>query len=266
MTTEVIYAANIIREIQALESQHVTETVEKTAIVDKIKQLHLIIRDVAIKYHKNGRVKIEEWHIKNSGVVSRAGAPAVVIYYDDGIVNEENWYENWYDEGKLHRPGGAPAVTRYYKDGTVFTQEWYEHGKEHRVGAPHCITYHRNGNTKKEEWCTDGKEHRVDGPAIVSYYEDGKICSEAWYINGQRHRDHEPASTAYYKSGNVKTHQWYIHGIEHRDGGVPEYVNYYENGTIEEEWKYKNGELQYIDKYDECGNIVLRINKLPRYY
>ena len=90
---------------------------------------------------------------------------------------EDNGYQTWYQNGKLHRTDG-PAII--YSDGTKY---WYLNGKYHRTDGPAAI--YPDGS---EHWYQNGKYHRTDGPAAICL--DG---SQAWWLNGELHREDGPA-------------------------------------------------------------------------
>src|SRR3989344_5194355 len=182
MTTELVYAANIIQEIQALEKQceSVTSTEEKTVIVNKIEQLRLIIKDVEFTFYEPGRVKREAW-VKDGKFHRDGGSPAIVTYFYDGQIQ----YGEWRINGKLHRSDGAPAAVSYYKTGQLQSNAWYKDGKHHRIDAPAAVSYYKTGQLQYEGWYKYGKLHRPNGaPAVILYFENGQIEDVKWYEDG----------------------------------------------------------------------------------
>jgi hypothetical protein len=112
---------------------------------------------------------------------------------------EDNGYQTWYQNGKLHRTDG-PAII--YSDGTKY---WYLNGKYHRTDGPAAI--YPDGS---EHWYQNGKRHREDGPAIIN-----PNGYQAWYQNGKRHRIDGPAvvypngTKCYYLNGRLLTEEEY---------------------------------------------------------
>jgi len=154
MTTEFIYAANVVKEIKNIEKQveSATSTSEKITLENKIEQLRLIIKNVTIDYYDNGCVKEEVWikDDKDKYLYYRpGGAPALIGYFKDGRLKHEAWFV----DGYLHSTGGAPAIIEYFENGQIQEEAWYKNGRLHRPdGAPVVITYFESGEIKEERW------------------------------------------------------------------------------------------------------------------
>ena len=57
--------------------------------------------------------------------------------------------------GKKHRLGG-PAIIMYYKNGQIELEHWYQNDEYHSEDCPAVIEYSDNGQIVKEEWYTNG--------------------------------------------------------------------------------------------------------------
>jgi hypothetical protein len=106
------------------------------------------------------------------GKLHRTGGPARISARIPG-----KWVEwEWFKHDKLHRDNG-PA--RYNIDGE---EEWYENGVIHREGSPAYIS----PLSKGEGWFAYGEQHRLDGPAVM--VADGY---RAWFIRGKQYTEEE---------------------------------------------------------------------------
>lgn len=99
--------------------------------------------------------------------------------------------------------------------------------------------------TSKEDFCQSlcEEDKHLNGPVKI-YGKNGKIESEGYYIDGKR----EGLFRRYYR-GRVKMETQYSH--DKRNGYEREYHN---NGKLNFEAFYKNGELIKKTWYDENGN------------
>jgi len=62
----------------------------------------------------------QRWMIGDK--LHRENGPAVIRYYNNGLVN----YKRWYKDHKLHRLDG-PAIVKYDESGKIKYQGWYVH-------------------------------------------------------------------------------------------------------------------------------------------
>jgi antitoxin component YwqK of YwqJK toxin-antitoxin module len=98
------------------------------------------------------------------------------------------------------------------------------------------------------EYLNDKNElHRDnDLPACFQYFESGNVCSKIWYKNGQISRDGDKPSMKIYldiysKISNSK--YWHKNGILHRDNDLPAKIMTDNEGHVDYEMWYQNGEL-----------------------
>lgn len=117
---DIIYAANIVREINNIESR-TDKIISEEERTEKIKQLQLIIKNVVFTYGDCGQIMKEDWLV--DGMRSRNDGPALVKYYENGKIKHEEWYKN----DILHRDDG-PASIMYYKDGERKCEQWFLDG------------------------------------------------------------------------------------------------------------------------------------------
>jgi len=65
----------------------------------------------------------------------------------------------WYKDGKIHRSGSTPAVVSYFENGIIEHEMWYTHNKLNRPGgAPAIIYYCENGQIRNELWYKNGEK------------------------------------------------------------------------------------------------------------
>ena len=81
------------------------------------------------------------------------------IYYENGQIKEERWYD---DNGDLHREDG-PAYLK-----------WHENGKQE------SIVYFQNSEC-----------HCEDGPAYQVWDEDGQVRFEKYFLNNKEYTQEE---------------------------------------------------------------------------
>ena len=124
-----------------------------------------------IWYNEDGSVKREEWCQRD--ILHREGGPALITYKHGSVYSE-----CWYKQGIRHHIGG-PAGTLYWDNGNVSEQVWYEYGRQQcRDGGPAAIFYDEDGNVLREVYYYDNVLHRDNGPAIIDCY---GMCSYWWH-------------------------------------------------------------------------------------
>lgn len=154
-------------------------------------------------------------------------------------------------KNELHRVG-LPAKIRYCC-GNLYFEEWYQNGKLHRDLEPACIEYDVSPNNKitAEVWYQNGIVGRPSDlseaerePDIVEYNDNGCIYCTYWYKNGKIHRDEDlPAAIERFRYCDiVSSHYWYKDGKMHRDSG-PAFIVYNRDIFTKTERYYNNGIL-----------------------
>lgn len=101
----------------------------------------------------------------------------------------------------------------------------------------------------KTEWSSDGEHssdvHSDNGPAIITYRITPKgqeyVYEELWCKDGEEHRDGLPAYVRYKRDGSIEATEYYVSGDLHREK-YPAIMGYnYDSGAI------------YEAQYYECG-------------
>lgn len=110
----------------------------------------------------------------------------------DGTTWRPEGFEEWWNNGKLHREDG-PAVVN--QSGNF----WYFDGILHRRDGPAIEL-----NDGEKKWYFKGNLNRLDGPAWI--WPNG---DSYWFLDNQMHREDGPAIECV--DGNK---WWYIRGVE----------------------------------------------------
>ena len=182
------------------------------------------------------------------------------IYYSNGQLKEEANYKDGKEEG---------FIKRYYSNGQLkeetnckegkghnFSKEYYENGQL-KYEAEFIIeelsygfekSYYINGQLKtesnynKEEVCTK------------YYYEDGSLKFERKILCATNYRDEEAYRKEYYNNGVLRSEYKYTYKTEKKSGVRKIYR---ENGNLNREEHYKDGETILLKEYDENGKLEI---------
>jgi len=231
-----------------------------------------------VTYFQSGQFASQQW-VKN-GLVHRDGDQPATIYYHDATDENEDPVERiqtleWVKDGDLHRDNDLPARISYYESGKVEQEEWCQNGKGHRDGNPAIIQYDESGGVVAKMWVLNGDLHRDDDlPAMVVYRSDGQISREVWCQHDNVHRDGDrPAEIKYYdtrlydglEGPQVSIQAWARDGEPYRDNGLPEAMEYSENGQLQaERWfsRHRAGcELPAAILYEKSKKCVIWKNE-----
>lgn len=120
----------------------------------------------------------------------RAKYVRVDIVHYPKINNDETGAEckrRWLDCGLLSRQG-APALLISRHNGDIETATWYTDGHTHRLDGPADMSWHPNNQIQSEIYFIDGACTRLDGPAVIEYDQDGNVVHEECYVNDKRIR------------------------------------------------------------------------------
>ena len=99
--------------------------------------------------------------------------PSDVSRYSDGRIFGEEYRSQ---EGKLHREGDKPALILYYPNGQVYCESWYQNGKRHREGdKPAERYYYPNGQVSHEKYYKNGKLFKR---YYYDFYDDDELIEE----------------------------------------------------------------------------------------
>lgn len=256
--------------------------------------------EIRFKYKNTTAIKKEIWFIKIPGndrkITHRIDGPAVLEYFFSKRGELNVWKEKWYLNGRLHRMDG-PAYIEYDINSRKIKEEWYIHGKLHSIDGPARITYHDMGRSiRSKEWFFNGWAINIldmDAPSEIHYYYNGDILSETWYrnvfkegyaiINGKEvksknliHRLDGPAYIEYNNKTDKEYEVWYKNGKRFRSNNEPDYIGYYENGTVyKKDWSnlsnddtspsticyHPNGNIEYEQWMTNCSTAILRDSK-----
>lgn len=122
-----------------------------------------------IYYSMKSDIALQENYIINRMRHRDGDKPAVIQRNENGVIILEQYYEN----GILHRVG-KPASIIYFPDGKLEQEHYYELGnfiKHNRTQ----IHYFQDGTIQKEVW-----HNKLDGPSIIEYLPGGKIKSNTY--------------------------------------------------------------------------------------
>ena len=61
---------------------------------------------------------------------------------------------------KLYEQAQPEKSVKYYANGSVRYEEWYQNGKLHREDGPAWISYRQDGSVASEAWWFEGKQAR----------------------------------------------------------------------------------------------------------
>lgn len=127
------------------------------------------------------------------------------------VLHEQNWERC----RLLHRDGDLPAVIGYW-NGKKSREEWYKEGKRHREGdqPAYILYYYPDGGKSGEAWFQDGKSHREgDLPTHIRYWMNGNKMDEEWHNKGRLHRVGKPAKVVYNKEdGSIEREEYWTDG------------------------------------------------------
>lgn len=161
--------------------------------------------------------------------------------------------KDYYEDKKVH------GVWHYIGDNAVgISKEFFHNGQvrwegiyvNNKLNGP-FKEYFESGAIRSEG---NFKDNKKDGQ-VKEYYESGKIKESAHYKNDELHGNLK----RYYENGNVSD------SFDLKDGyrfdatgkkyqGLEK--NYYEDGSLWEEWNYNNGRLEGLGKsYYKNGNV-----------
>lgn len=232
------------------------------------------------------------------------------VYYPDGKIKEKKYYKNGLEEGPAYifNRDGIVITICHYKKGYLVSKEFinrynaignkdgvwvefYEEGgfktyQEWKNGVlnGYFKTYDRNGDLLKVEFYKDGQlvpeSKEIKTLEIkYDYYDNGKIKVAGSYFKGIP----EGIRREYDQQGKITKSYFFINGIVILEGIIDEkglkqgdFKEYYENGQLRAEGKYKdskpvgtwkffypNGNLYQIGEYDTKGR---KTDKWLTYY
>jgi antitoxin component YwqK of YwqJK toxin-antitoxin module len=150
-----------------------------------------------IDYYLNGKIRTETWYTKDEDLNNVAvlenidDLPSYICYNNDD--NNSVYIKKWFVNGIAHRDNG-PAVIKYYENGVINEETWIKNSKFHRdnnikgENLPSQITYYEDGKIKDKKWFKEGKYCRDDYseegyslPTYVRYDLNGCKALEIWY-------------------------------------------------------------------------------------
>lgn len=168
-----------------------------------------------------------------------------IITFQNNILISKTWLKNG---KKYQREGNLPSQILYYKNGNKHYEEWYDNDKFNRkYDNPALIQYDEDGNIIREKWFLNDKFHREgDLPAEKAYSNSVNginIISEHWYKNGLLHRESDNPAFRSYLNNKLKFEYYYKNGKSTKENGLPNQIEYNENGTVKEE-KYGDHDIK----------------------
>ena len=188
----------------------------------------------------------------------------------EGSVKSYDEEGNIMHEAKA-KDGKLEGVAKYYdKKGKLTSEMLYENGKNTKTGKAYF--YYENGKLMQEEEQKDGKgdglikryyengklmvegEYKAGKPngIVKKYYENGKLMQESSFKAGKEIAPRK--YYFYYESGKLKQQLENEKIDSDKLTGIVR--DYYENGTMKHEGRYKDGKEDGIHRfYDEDGNM-----------
>ena len=186
------------------------------------------------------------------------------IYYSNGQLKEEANYKDGKEYG---------FIKRYYSNGQLKEETNYKEGKGHNFSKE----YYENGQLKYEaefiiEELSYGfeKSYYINGQLKIEsnynkeevctkyYYEDGSLKFEKKNLCATSYRDEEAYRKEYYNNGVLRFEYKYTYKTEKKSGIKKIYC---ENGNLNREEHYKEGETILLKEYNENGKL-----KIEEYY
>lgn len=150
-------------------------------------------------------VCVEEWY-KHGLYYREQDNPTHIEHHGDGGCHKK-WFN---DKRQLHRDN-APAWIIYYSNGNIHHEYWYQYG-QFAPDKPHHRSYDESGNLIGEYWMNHMGLHRINGPARIVYYTNGKVKSEEWLINNNWNRNSLHADyICYSEDGQITYEEWKRH-------------------------------------------------------
>lgn len=150
-------------------------------------------------------------------------------YYTNGNIQAEGTYKKGEIDGKYiyYHPNGGKSCERNFVNGQL-------HGTS--------VCYYPNGQIKNEYNYVNGKLHGK----TVDYNPIGKITQISTYVDDQMDGD----AFYYFDGTQVKTHGKYEKGVP-----VGIFKDYYENGAVNKEYLFENGNVKHIKEYFANGKV-----------
>jgi antitoxin component YwqK of YwqJK toxin-antitoxin module len=219
-------------------------------------------------YYENGQLNgigsykdSDGTDLGDSGVPRHGRTGKWKFYYENGQLRDEITYKNggYIGPFKSYFENGQTEWEFYYntdgtRDGTQKTKRWYENGQlwyegyvvrvddEDEWNGPYK-SYYEDGQLEQEVSFKDGKN---DGP-FKSYFENGQPEWE-YYYNTDGTRDGTQKTKRWYENGQLWYEGYWITIDEEGVWNGP-YKSYYEDGQLESEKTYKDGELIDSQEY-----------------
>ncbi len=154
-------------------------------------------------------------------------------FHSDGSLNSE-WTQTTYELHGFQR--------KFYPNGKLKEEQIYRNGKK----TEHDISFYENGNIKSETVLFNKEEFKKS-----SYFENGQIQHEA-ITNSE-------GKTIYYNKS------WHQNGMlasnhEYTSTGDPigKFIHYFDDGFIQTEGEYVNGEPHYHNVYLTKDNQTIK--------
>jgi antitoxin component YwqK of YwqJK toxin-antitoxin module len=226
--------------------------------ISEVKNPDLLVQELekAVKDLKN--IRDSKKLIKPELLLDESGNGFYTVYYGNGSVFTELYYENFEKHGlvKSYHYGPAPENPDKLTDLSLLPKSYgslrLECNYSHNVYHGYMVRYHNNGNLALEVNIIHGEKDGI----YKDYYESGNLRNLEYYIFGKRHGT---IKTYYDRAPSGRFLKCSYECIDGNFDGIS--IHYLINGVLQKEGHYKNNKVDGLCKYyDEKG--LLKQTKL----
>jgi antitoxin component YwqK of YwqJK toxin-antitoxin module len=222
--------------------------------LSEVKNPHLLIQelDKAVKDLKN--IRDSKKLIKPELILDESGNGFYTVYYGNGSIFTELYYENFEKHGlvKSYHYGSAPENPDKLTDLSLLSKSYgslrLECNYSHNVYHGYMKRYHDNGKLALEVDIINGEKDGV----YKDYYESGNLRNLEYYSLGKRsgpmktYYDHEPSGKLLKCESECVNGKFHGHSIHYLINGVLQKEGYYVEDKV-------HGLCNY---YDEKGILI----------